>query len=258
MNNNDLEQLYKEFIESKQVLAPEEFHVTPKQQAYLLALHQQGSLSNQEPLQSFGQLLKKDITDWSQLTKSQVNYLIIRLLPELIPSKYNHGSTLYQDNLLKPRTRVAFKTRDIILESTADYQYGYQIKSPTWNLYFLRFYQLAMLDYDNMTLEQVETKLSRFTDRMTFRIYETFNGFRGFIVSESLHYRKRRVHNLMKTLDVDPWYIIFAQHHGFKVRLNPKPNRQEQFVAKFVKTIGTVPIDPYCQNLVDLHDDMVE
>jgi len=255
--------------------------ISPKQKEYLITLHQQSDLAEKKFFEAISQLLENPISDWPDLSLKQVSYLINNLLPKHIQTKSKQS--LYECRLQKMRTKVLFKTRDIPLVSHLNYEYGYQIKftdsgepDSGYRFYYLRFYELAMLDFDNQSWHVIEKKLLQapqiLNPEVRFRIYQTYQGYRIFLVSQPLHYRAKLTFEFLKKMAIDPWYLSFYQHHGFKVRVSPKPDRQEAYIAKYVGDLiieyqnsefklneidrdHSRGLDPYLDELLKIHDD---
>jgi hypothetical protein len=253
-----IDDLKTEFQTHKSKAQP--FIISPAQIKYLEVLHYKSTLSDQTVFNAIKQILKLDydITTWSTLTYKQVKYLLDFGLPQLIPDR--NGLTLASRRLIET-SRVRYKTRDISLESTFDYEWGYQIKEGnnthnTYKLYYLRYYDMAMLDYDHKSLDWVKSRLQKFPEGL-FYIYQTYGGYRVFIVSHRLHYRDQITHQLLELLETDPWYLHFIRHHGFKVRMSPKYGRVEPFIAKFIESFApdnNAIADEECLELIHEHD----
>lgn len=106
-----------------------------------------------------------------------------------------------------------------------------------------------------MLLEDIKRHLEKFP--YTFYIYETFNGFHGYIVSEKLFYGDYNTIKLMKELQCDPVYIGFTRKVGFVVRLEKKKGRDESFIERFVCQVNNYPVLPELQKLIDIKDELM-
>jgi hypothetical protein len=104
-------------------------------------------------------------------------------------------------------------------------------------------------------LESIKTLLKQFP--YTFYIYETFNGFHGYLVSKNFDYYSWDTLKLLKQLRCDKYYIGFTRKIGFTVRLNKKLNRNEEFIEKFVCKINDYPILQELQKLIEIKDNLI-
>ena len=123
--------------------------------------------------------------------------------------------------------------RDHVLEVGSDFEYGWQETEicADGKLYYLKFYDLLMLDYDGLSYEEVIMKLTPFKTSFNFRIYQTYNGYHVYITSELINHKLAAP--LMKALDCDFFYIKFVHDNGFKIRLSKKLGREESFLEEF-------------------------
>jgi hypothetical protein len=178
------------------------------------------------PLEKLSRIFKMEITDYAQL-------------------KNSHMRILYND-------RFNMRCLDHPIANTPDYEYGWQESTlcPDGKLYYLKFYTLMMLDYDGIELDVLLGKLSEWTPRYTFHIYQTYNGFHVYVVSQPIAYSLSK--GVMRALDCDFFYMKFVQGNGFKIRLTPKLNRVEPFVEKWVCAVGSLPVHPGIAPLLEI------
>lgn len=101
-------------------------------------------------------------------------------------------------------------------------------------------------------LENIKAHLSKFPS--TFYIYETYNGFHGYIMSERMFYGEYQTIKLMRELNCDRFYVGFTRKVGFVVRIQNKEDRDEQFIERFVCQVNDYPILPELQQLVQIKD----
>ena len=261
--------------------------LTDKQKQYILALSRSvdDSIRNDDiPKELFVSILNHPVTAWTDLTKDDVSILIktlltrVRLsvnqrkeLERLYPDESTrikqindrlHRSITSLDDLSVRDYRFLIKTPDRFhlipidfpLKCEEEYEYGYQQSTHCANgkMYYLKFYNLMMLDYDAISLDQLKQKLFPFQERFRFRIYVTCNGFHVFIISCRIPHRI--CFDLMKALECDPYYTLFSYKYGYKIRLSPKLGRSETFLAQLVEEFGQASPEPELMELMDLHD----
>jgi hypothetical protein len=143
------------------------------------------------------------------------------------------------------------------LHSTPDYDYGWQEspQCPNNRMYYLVFYSLLMVDIDgsqNLDMDELETKIEMLG--LTARLYKTYNGYHAFVTSHPIPHSSQEALNIMHVLDCDPYYIAFAQIHGFKVRLNPKLRDDETMAAEYISTLGSEAENEQLVQFLQLHD----
>jgi hypothetical protein len=88
----------------------------------------------------------------------------------------------------------------------------------------------------------------------TFYIYETYNGYHGYLVSEKQWFADWNSIKLLKELKCDEFYIGFTRKVGFVVRLNKKPNRNEEFLERFVCKVNDYPVNKELETLLKIKD----
>ena len=105
-------------------------------------------------------------------------------------------------------------------------------------------------------LKELKIRLHNFP--YTFYIYETYNGFHGYIMNQKMWFADWNTIKLLKELNCDEFYIGFTRKVGFVVRLNKKTDRNEEFIEKFVCQINDYPILNENQLLLDIKDDLIQ
>lgn len=120
------------------------------------------------------------------------------------------------------------------------------------NMNIIIFDNLMILDYDNITYDEVRNILGEVDE--TFMIYKTYNGYHAYCVSTAYGHKNYRTLQLMYDLKCDQVYISFCYEYGYCVRLSKKINRDEKFVEEFVSIIGTKPEDKDLVSLVNIKD----
>jgi hypothetical protein len=130
---------------------------------------------------------------------------------------------------------ISFKNLQyLIKEETDEYIIGTQLNKGE-KLEIISFKNLMVLDYDDMTLEEIENILNK--SELTFLIYQTKRGFHAYCISKEFKYNDRKTWNEMNKYKCDEYYISFTKHVGFVTRLQKKNNREEEFIEKFIKQI---------------------
>lgn len=150
---------------------------------------------------------------------------------------------------------------DYPLEYTNRWEFGYQksIYCQDDKLYYLKFYDMLVVDYDNTDIDKLKSKLRQFCEKFkTFllKIYQTINGFHIIVISHSIPYNHQMAIKLMEMLDCDQWYIVFSSKNGYKIRLNPKIRNGiiDPYVSKYVFTIGSGDEDNRCSELLKVYN----
>ena len=115
------------------------------------------------------------------------------------------------------------------------------------NMDLIIFNNLMVLDYDNISYEEVCNILKEVDE--TFMIYKTYNGYHAYCTSRAYNRKSYKTLQLMYDLNCDQVYISFCYEYGYCIRLSNKINRDEKFVEKFMGKVVTKPED---KNLVDL------
>ncbi len=282
MDAKKLEAKYQEFVSAKPT-----FKISQKQINYITGLYTNG---DKEIFVYLSELLEKELTDWSKLSKKEVGYIIARLkavtpltifqigkLQHMYKGDLKRISVLLRKNILKfteltlrdfsylIRTPEKFRlvSKEYPLYSHTLFEFGYQDSKHCKDdkLYYLKFYSMLMIDFDDIKLDQVVDKLNSMVQQnsFVFRIYQTFNGFHAFLISNLVDHNSEIANQIMIDLQCDEYYRLFAYKYGFKVRLSPKLNRDETYIAKYVKTVGNkTNIDHTCQKLINVHDKYVK
>lgn len=188
--------------------------------------------------------------------------------------------------ILKPPNKFNPWIREHPIISEDEWEYGWQESNQFENgkMMYLKFYNMLMLDLDLGTErtggtdrtdrigetggtertgvpgdqeKELINKLKRYR-HLRFRLYKTYGGYHIFITSELINYRNALVFTLTKELGTDIYYSLFAYKTGFKIRLNRKLNRHENFVSEYLMDIGVVKPDPTCEQLIKIHDGFFE
>ena len=253
--------------------------VSEKQKAYITSLCRTNAV-----FPCMSNILKRAITEWTDLHKEDVSTVIKTLMSQIPLSIRQKGQVMEQyanieaisqrlhrevkslDDLsvsdfrflMKSPDRFYLIPRDRPIQCRDDYEYGYQISDycEDRKMYYVKFFDLMMLDYDKIDLVELEARLSIRND-FCYRIYETHNGFHVFVTSQRFPHKLESTLMLMKELGCDPYYCLFSYKYGYKIRLSPKKGRDELFLARYVKTIGENE-DMGCRRLLRIHDFFIE
>lgn len=220
-------------------------------------------------------LFERKIDHLNQLTNKEIGQLITRLIGSQYLSKKRKNEVkerylieevrkifkddnLEYDALLTYQYDFLFKTKfktkynDHPLENNLDYEYGWQKSNlcADEKMYYLKFYDLMMLDYDNITYDDLIERLTPWKEQFNFKIYQTHNGYHVYLVSILINHRN--VTSLMTSLKCDFYYIKFVYHNGFKIRLTPKLGREEQFIEKWIEDFGNGIVHLQIKKLLDV------
>lgn len=141
------------------------------------------------------------------------------------------------------------------IESTVDYQYGWQRSNKCDNdmLYYIMFYDLWMVDIDNANTDLIEIENILLDRGYSGRIYSTYNGYHIFITSKRIDHHSRESKCLMDLLKGDVYYKYFTYRTGFSVRLSLKKDREETIASTFLRKFGNSE-DPDLVKLLTYHD----
>jgi len=144
------------------------------------------------------------------------------------------------------------KEHPIISED--EWEYGWQESDQFKDdkMYYLKFYNMFMLDLDSHSQELIDN-LKKY-NQFRFRVYQTHGGYHIFITSQLIKYNSNLVFQLTKELAGDIYYAMFANKTGYKIRLSPKINRNEDYIAKYICDIGTIQECKECSDLIKIHD----
>ena len=191
-----------------------------------------------------------DTTKYSEVTLNTLTKEMAYDLIQYLKNKFN---------LIDTRSTTQWTTNSIVIAKSNYYEIGWQLHENKQNICYFSFHNLLIVDWDEMTMEDIESILATYATHLTFAIYKTFKGYHGYCVSEpfNLDYKTMK---FMKCIKCDPIYIQYCIQNGFVVRLNKKENRfkEEHFVEKFVKYIGDEPINPSLHILLKLKDECLE
>lgn len=172
-------------------------------------------------------------------------------------NKVNSNYDYWRNNNEFNSIKINFYNMKYIKEiETDDYIIGTQKHKINGDLKIISFSKLMILDYDNITLETLESYLKNFP--YTFMIYETKNGYHCYNISKEFDYFEKDTLQLMFDLKCDPYYINFTKYVGFVTRLEKKKNRDEDFVEKYIKQINNYPIITKLKNLVEFKDTLIK
>ncbi len=266
------------------------FTVSAKQQSLILTLAKKlKPTAPSTDAELFAQLsiyLKREISGWADLKADDISRVIYILKSQQAPTKtdlkivsdsymleevnhtllkanphhqpmtaydcLNHGQVQL---LLGYKRRFKTQYQDHPLTANVDYEYGWQ-ESPLCHhnkMYYLKFYDLLMLDYDDITHQQLIDILTPLANDCYFEIHQTFNGYHVFLMSELLNHRDPRAKQLMINLKTDHYYMMFCYTNGYKIRLSRKLGRDETLISKSVGTFGNAQkLNRDCQKLLEI------
>lgn len=96
-----------------------------------------------------------------------------------------------------------------------------------------------------------------------FKVYDTPGGVRAFCLSHTFNWRNTAGYKLcehfMSRLDCDKLYTKFScmNQNGWRARVSPKPNRENDYVAKHFMWMGYGAPTKIHINNVDAHDKLI-
>ncbi len=131
----------------------------------------------------------------------------------------------------KKKTSLFVKECPLTVEENWEYGYQYSQLCPDSKMYYLKFFDMLVIDWDNTNLEEVQQRCSM-TKGMTWAIYRTHNGYHAILLNKKISYDSAEALALMNMMSCDPFYISFSSRNGFKLRLSPKINREEKCIAE--------------------------
>ena len=234
-----------------------------------------------DPFTEISEMLKKEITDWGQLTSMDIRVLFnqingkrkvsekqLKLLENYSDQKIKIKLNVEEDvdrkeltirelsRIIQADSRFSIKVEESIITATPKYEYGIQKSDlcEDGKLFYLKFYNLMMLDYDGKSLDEILVRFVKL--KITFRVYQTFNGYHVFITSTAHNHSDGKSSRLMRQLGCDEYYIKFSKKYGYKVRLSKKLGRDEEYLAKYIGTYSNIDDyeDPELVKLTQLHD----
>jgi len=193
-------------------------------------------------IENINNILNTEYTNYNELTHGNFNRICFNF-PNI--------------NLDYVINRFNIVSNDTVLEYNTEWEYGYQISDKCVNdkLYYLKFYNLIMIDFDNKDYEKINTLMKNFIELIdntaVLYVYETTNGYHIYLVSKLIDHLHPSLPMFLKFFQCDPYYIIFTIKNGFKIRLSLKKNTT--FVEKFVECVGNKDnIDQKCLKFIDL------
>ena len=260
---------------------------TDKQKQYLSGLVSSAlgaeTVSDELFFSTVSQFLEKEISFWSDIEQADFNKLIhicqgktlasasrVKYMQSIMSleqvnaklgkkiDSWDQLTVLNIKHLTTEASRFQLIPRSIPITAEDEYEYGYQlyVNKPGYKMYYLRFYNLMMLDFDQLSIEQITDKLSTFAaNGFVFKIYKTFNGYHVFVLNQEFPHSQRESYTLMRVLDCDNFYCLFSYKYGYNIRLNKKQGRDEEYVARYHSTIGDEKnIRPELAELMTVHD----
>lgn len=221
-------------------------------------------------------LLVRQLTDEIKVTASQAIMLRETMSLKQISERLKKEVKSYLDLsvrdfrfLMKSPSRFYLIPLERPIITNLDWEYGYQYSElcAEKKMYYIKFYQMLILDYDTrpcgpeqtLNYDQILKKLEPVLADAAFAIYKTHAGFHVHLLSKPMPHEDEDTYQVMKSFECDPFYALFSHKFGFKIRLSKKLGRQEDFLLKFVSIVGnTQLIDPYLQEMLMVHDYYVQ
>lgn len=199
----------------------------------------------------------------NNITIEEINNILSKY--NIVYSSYEE-ITYYYFKIITRDMRFSFKNINsefvpkrinLPLTYSASHEFGIsKEKQSNSYIYYIKFYDLLVLDFDGLSYEDLKSKLKPLENLFLFRIYKTFNGFHVFIMSEKIQYNSVKALDIAKILKCDPWYAFYFKYHGYCIRISKKINREEEFIHKYVSDIGNKEIDKDLAKLVKYLEDI--
>ena len=157
--------------------------------------------------------------------------------------------------LLRNPNQFTFWSKEHPEKSFDRYEYGWQDSEycEDGKMYYLKFYDLLMIDFDGIDLDEVRSRLIQIP-QYSYALYKTYNGYHAFVINRTIIHRGSEAQFLLDKMGCDRYYMLFAKKAGFKVRLTAKKDRGESSVAEYIETIGIVEPNPECIEMIKVHD----
>lgn len=268
--NIDIDREYKKYLNNKTI-----YVISDKQIKYIKSLYydhgddKSDNKSNDdgddEILDFIEDILEKPIKCWSDIKHRDAKFLIAYLknrksltlkqkqyieglydldyINKFFKSSFDSYDELkyyHVKRLLNDPNKFSIVSLEKPIVSTDDFEYGYQDSPLCENdkMYYIKYYDLMMLDYDDMGYNDIVEKLSSYRETHYFHIYETYNGYHVFIMSQKYNHNNMTSYNIMMSLDCDKNYCNFSYKNGYKIRLNKKIGRNEKFVSRYISDYG--------------------
>jgi len=120
-----------------------------------------------------------------------------------------------------------------VLEHNQSYELGYTYLTSAHDslIKYIKFFDLLTIDYDLGPKENKDSLLKRIKSilplTLSFKIYETWNGYHVFLMSCPILHNSEEMMKLSYKLGSDPWYILYSKYYGYSIRLSEKSGRNE-------------------------------
>lgn len=166
--------------------------------------------------------------------------------------KYNPDTSFNKLINIKKNYRCSNK----IITFSDKYEFGIQKSYSCENneMYYIKFYDMLMLDYDHITFEKLMSYLSPFKEEYLFKIYKTINGYHVFILSHIIPYNSELSREIFIKLKSDKKYLLYSKYNGYNIRLNSKLNCNEIITNEFICYFGKGNIHENIHELINIFD----
>ncbi len=265
-------------LEQKKLIIALYYHFDPSNNIKNLNKYIQTALSDKT--KTINNLSFKDIhiidilKNESKINEYQIKYLSEKLsisqLESFVGKKFISDITIAEfDNITKSPTISPYRYyNDIVLTKTCivtgyspDYETGYvyQNKNKESLFEYIKFYDLLLFDYDISLGETKETLLNKIKnvlpETLSFKIYETYNGYHVFLMSYPIHHSSEDIIHLSKKFLSDNWYTLYSRFHGYSIRISPKSGRNEiEEVNKYICDIGSGNMHKKCLDMIEIFE----
>lgn len=190
-------------------------------------------------------ILKRDIQNYGDITLYEFKKII----------ESNDDFNFYKTIVSYVPERLQF-----IFEFSDIHEYGISRERYNINnfIYYIKFYDLLLLDYDDIDIETVKKNLNLIKQltnkKILFRIYKTYKGYHVFIISHLISYNSPEAITIAKYLNCDPWYIIYFKYYGYSIRISNKLGREEEYNHIFISEYGDGKPNKKCMKMIKIFE----
>lgn len=252
-NNPDFNSINKSLISEKNKIAPNSNNFV-----YNRTITTWQDLTVEDIQILFAHYRNKVTITHSHIKSLQKKFTIDEINLLLKTNYQNFYQITYSQYYILKSNNVKFNlfSSDFPIITNINFELGIQYSKlcPDQKMFYLKFYDLLMIDIDNLNLEQITKICDKYKNQFKFHIYQSYNGYHVFITSEKIPHDSEKMVKITQALHCDIFYLKFAYKNGYKIRLSPKINRNETFISKYICAIGTAVEDPELVELLQKHN----
>ncbi len=219
------------------------------------------NLTKYEAINLIEDLHKKKLINEDQINVLKNNISIEEINKQLKINLLNYNKIIKGINFSFKNIVNGYipKRLNLPLIISSNYEIGISQERSDLNtyIYYMKFYDIMVLDYDNINYEELINRLKIFKDKFLFRIYKTHNGYHVFIISHYISYNSNEMILISNDLKCDPWYTIYCKYHGYCIRISPKNGRNEEYTHKFITNYGLGDINFEIMKYINLFDNKI-